>query len=265
MLNLTQARRRNATLGEPIHMSLKGLADHGVTIRMGQVTMVAAPPGAGKSALVQALLHHGAGARKKNSTMYFSADSGPEVIYERAGALSTQIDMDTIRQLVRAGNTESIDAAIKAREGHITYDFTGSPSQEHVLAELSAYLELHGQYPEVLVMDNLKDLADDQDSDEFRALEDAVMFLKDLARETEAAVLTLHHVGGAFEDSTQPIPLSGLRGKVSKTPALVLTMHRPSTDEMRVSVVKNRNGKADASGMLWVPVEVRLSRMEFRG
>ena len=130
---------------------------------------------------------------------------------------------------------------------------------------LEAYLELHGEFPEVIVMDNLKDLADDQDADEFRALEDAVMFLKDLARDAGAAVLTLHHVGGAFEDSTQAIPLSGLRGKVSKTPALIFTMHRPSDDELRVSVVKNRSGKADASGRFWVPVGINLSRMEFRG
>ena len=246
-------------------MMLEGLLNEGVEIRKGQVTMFAAPPGAGKSALVHALLHHGAGRQKKNTTLYFSADSGSEVMYERAGALSARLDMTTIRQMIEAGNTGQVDAAITARESHITWDFTSSPSQEHVLMALEAYLELHGEFPEVIVMDNLKDLADDQDADEFRALEDAVMFLKDLARDTGAAVLTLHHVGGAFEDSTQAIPLSGLRGKVSKTPALIFTMHRPSDDELRVSVVKNRSGKADASGRFWVPVGINLSRMEFRG
>lgn len=245
-------------------MMLEGLLNEGVEIRKGQVTLVAGPPGSGKTLLLHAILHHGAGAKKKNTAMYFSADSGPEVIYERAGALSTRMDMGTIRQLVEAGNTGQVDAAIAARESHITYDFTGSPSQEHVLMELEAYLELHGEFPEVIVMDNLKDLSDEQDADEFRALEDAVMFLKDLARETGAAVITLHHVGGVYEDSTQPIPLSGVRGKVSKTPALILTIHRPSDVEMRVSVVKNRNGKADASGRWWVPLGVNAARVEFK-
>ena len=199
--------------------------------------------------------------------MYFSADSGPEVMYERAAALSTGLDSSTIREMTEAGNVAHIDAEMSVKHNHIRYDFTGSPSEDHILAQLDAYVELVGEYPEVIVMDNLKDLADDEQEGEWRALEDAMMFLKDLARDARAAVIALHHVGGEFENGDMPIPLNGLRGKVGKTPAMVLTGYRPggSDTEMRVSVVKNRNGKVNPLGTFWVPLEVNLGKMQFKG
>lgn len=267
MQNLLQARQRNTALGEPIPLPFQGLVDHDIHVRKGQLTLMAAGPGAGKSALFQAALHHGGGRDNRSNVMYISADSGPEVMYERAACLATGLDSSTVRSMVEDGNVAHIDAEIAAKHGHIYYDFTASPSHEHVIEELEAYHELHGQYPDVIVMDNLKDLSDDMDSDEWRALEDAVMFLKDLAREAGAAVITLHHVGGEHENGDSPIPLNGLRGKVAKTPAMVFTAYRPggSSEELRLSIVKNRNGRAQSLGQFWVPLKVDLSRMAFTG
>lgn len=262
--NLVQARSQSQSLGEPLHLPIQGLRERNIDIRKGQVTMIAAAPGAGKSMLTQALLHAGRDGQK-NTVLYFSADSGPEVMHERAGALSTNLDQNTIREMVENGNTETVDAAIKAKHSHITYSFRGSPSQEYIIDELTAYVELHGRFPEVVVMDNLKDLADEEDADEFRALEDAIIFLKDLARDSGAAVIGLHHVAGYLEDGNQPIPLSGIRGKVSKTPALILTLYKPSEAELRISVVKNRNGEVDSSGGFWIPLNVDAARMRFQG
>lgn len=263
MQSILQARSQNSNLGEPIPLPLSGLIEHGVQIRRGQLTMIAAGPGSGKSAFIQALLHHGGGRNARSSVLYFSADSGPEVMHERAAALSTRLDMDTIREMALAGNVSHVEAEIAAKHSHIQYDFTSSPTQEHVLRELEAYLELHGDFPDVIVMDNLKDLADDQDADEFRALGDASVFLKDLARVTGSATVALHHVGGPFENGDEPIPLGGLRGKISKDAALIITLHRPDSSSMRVSVVKNRGGRTDPTGRFWVPLNVDLSRMSF--
>lgn len=226
--------------------------------------MVAAGPGSGKSMLVQAIVHNG-NEGKKNSVLYFSADSDASVMHERAGALSTDLDQQTIRDMAKKGNTARVDAAIAVKHSHITYSFRGSPSQEYVIDELTAYVELHGSFPEVIVSDNLKDFADSEDADEFRALEDAVMFLSAIARYTGAAVIMLHHVAGHVEDGLSPISLSQIRGKVSKTPSLILTLYRPSTDVMRVSIVKNRTGKTDASGNFWVALDVSADKMQFRG
>lgn len=265
MQSLNQARRKSGNAGAPIPMPIGRLKENGVHIRRGQVTMIAAAPGGGKTALTHALLHHGDGHGNVSKVLYWSADSGPETIWERAASLSTRLDSDAVRRRVAEGRTAELDAAIAVRGGHIQFDFTGYLSQEHMERELSAYLELHGEYPEVLVVDNHKNAVDPQDPDEVRAGEDAIVYLNTLSRDTGAAVIVLSHVTGFHEDGALPIPLSGIRNKLSKTPSLILTLHRPHDGEVRVSVVKSRGTKADASGKFWVSLKVDLSRMLFEG
>lgn len=264
MQSLVQARGQSTSLGEPIRSPIQGLHDNGVLIRKGQLCMVAAGPGSGKSMLVQAIVHNGDG-KEKNTALYLSADSDASVMHERAGALSTDLDQDTIREMVAEGNTAMIDAAIKAKHSHVTYSFRSSPSEDYIIDELTAYVELHGRFPEVLVVDNLKDMADDDDADEFRALDDATTFLNSLAKSAGLAVIALHHVVGHMEDNQAPIPLSGVRGKINKTATVILTLYRPSSETMRISVVKNRGGMSDSSGNFWVPLEVDAGKMRFRG
>ena len=74
----------------------------------------------------------------------------------------------------------------------------------------------------------------------------------------------MHHVVGSAEDGISPIPLSGLRGKVSKTPAVVWTLYR-TPSHLNISPVKNRNGKADASGAWSLPILADLGRMQYAG
>jgi hypothetical protein len=101
---------------------------------------------------------------------------------------------------------------------------------------------------------------------EFQMLEEACVIMKGLARDTNAAVIALHHVSGALEDGLTAIPLSGLRGKIPKTPATVLTLHRgEGGKQLRVSPVKVRSGVADASGNWSLPIAIDLNRMSFTG
>lgn len=265
MQDLVQARGNSGNLGEPIHMPVKGLKKHDIHIRKGQLTMVAAAPGLGKTAIIQAILHHGDGPKAKNSVLYFSADSGPEVMYERAGALSMRLDTQSVREMVESGNTAQVDAAIKARHGHISYVFTSNPSQAQIMAELEAYVDLHGRFPDVVVQDNVKDLVPTDDPDEFRALEDAAVFLKNLARDAGIAVIGLHHVGGAYENGMTPVGQDGIRGKIAKTPALIFTFYKDVEGTYRWCTVKNRSGKADAAANFWIPLAVDLARMEVTG
>lgn len=245
-------------------MPVEGMNRQEVFIRRGQLTLVAAGPGGGKTALVHTILHHGDGKGGVNNVLFFSFDSGPDVLWKRSAALSTGYSQSDIDQMQARGEAASLEAAIKQHESHMQWDFAGNPDEAHVLNELDAYAERYGAYPEVIVVDNLKDLQMAGVEDEFRALEEGSVWLKDLARDTGAAVIALHHVGGAFEDGGQPIPMSGVRGKVSKTPAVILTIHR-NGEYMNVSPVKNRNGKADASGRWFIPIKADLGRMQFLG
>lgn len=181
-------------------------------------------------------------------------------MFQRAAAIATGYELSEVERLLNEGGLESLEAKVKTSARHIRWSFQSALDMDRVEDELEAYALIMGEWPEVIVFDNLMNI-DAGFDDEFRNLGEASFFLLALARKTGAAVIALHHVGGEHETGGKPIPLGGLRGKVSKLPALILTLHRNSDTEMRVSVVKNRSGKADPSGAYGVHLRADLARM----
>lgn len=270
MLTLNQGRRKNAAAGEPLHCPIGVMNESKTYFRKGQLTLVAAGPGSGKSAIVQYILQKGNGAkvddpaRLVNRTFYFSADSDQTTMWKRSAAIATGQTQDAIDEALFANRIEFYEKAVTRSASHMRFDFNSSPSDSYILDSIDAYASTWGTYPEAIVLDNLKNIAIEGSEGEFQALEDACGFLHDLARDTNAAIIALHHVTGEMEDGRRPIPLSGLRGKVSKTPEVVTTLHRRENN-MFMSPVKNRNGVADASGQWLLPMQVDLGRMIFTG
>lgn len=270
MQTLNQARRKNAAAGEPLHNPLGVMNESKTFIRKGQLTLISAGPGSGKSALIQHILQMGNGlpygdpARQTNRVFYFSADSDQTTMWKRSAAIATGYTQDVLDYMIQNDNIATPELAVSEHASHMRWDYTSSPTDEYVLLSIEAYASVFASYPEVIVVDNIKNLSIDGAEGEFQALEEACVFLHDLAKDTNAAVVGLHHVTGEFEDGRKPIPMSGIRGKVTKTPEVVLTIHRRD-NEMFISPVKNRNGVADASGEWFLPVQVDLSRMAFSG
>lgn len=270
MLTLNQGRRLNAAAGEPLHNPLGVMNVSKTFFRKGQLSLVAAGPGSGKSAIVQFILQVGNGLppgapdRAVNRVLYFSADSDSTTMWKRSAAIATNMTQDAIDELLFKDEIEALEAAVTRSAGHMRFDYESSPGDSYILDVIDAYCSIYAQFPEVIVFDNLKNVVIDGAEGEFQALEEACGFMHDLARDTNAAVIALHHVTGENEDGNHPIPMSGIRGKVSKTPEVILTLHRRDTD-MFISPVKNRNGVADASGKWMLPVHVDLSRMAFSG
>lgn len=264
MLSIAQAQRKAADAGTPIHMPLKSFTVNGVHIRRGQLTMVAAAPGCGKSAFAQSVVQRGY-MGQKNTTLYISADSGADVLFKRAIAIETGWEMEYIDEIYgKARHGELVEIAENALS-HVRLVFDSSPDEQEFLDQLAAYVTVYGDFPEVIVVDNLKDLYVDgggaDGGGEFAALENALVFLHNVARQTNAAVITLHHVIGEF-DNGGAVPQGGIRGKVTKTPEMVLTLHRAG-NQMGVSPVKNRNGRADSSGQWILNLRANMATMQF--
>lgn len=268
MQRITQARAKNKAAGEPILMPFKNMKSGGTFIRKGQLTLIAAAPGGAKSAVTQSILQRGDDRGNKNSVFYFCADSSPWDLFTRAAAIETGRTIDDIEREAETDGTERLNKVVDSATRHMMTDFRSDPDDLYITGQLEAYAELYGRYPEVIVMDNLKNLELGNGEDEFRALEDASVFLHDIAKDTNAAVIALHHVRGDLEDGYSQLPLSGIRGKVSKTPSLILTLWRREMQNgllINASVVKARGGKGDPSGNMYYPLMADLSRMSFIG
>lgn len=234
-------------------------------IRRGQLTLIAAGPGTGKSAFIQSWLQRGDDKGNKNRVLYFSADSDSTTMHKRAAAVATGYTQDDIEQILTTGDPAGIESAVTSSASHMWWSFETAPDPDYIELELHAYLEVMGDFPEALVYDNLKNIYLGTDGGEFEALEQTCEYLHNLARDTGAAVIALHHVAGeTYENGLTPIPLTGVRGRVTKTPEVVLTLHR--TDQhLNISPVKNRNGKAQPSGKWFLQVSSDLSRMAYSG
>ena len=214
------------------------------------------------SALAQNIVTRGDGNGTVARTFYFSADSDAQTMFTRSAAMSTGYEMSEVERLMREGGMEMLDARVRQATAHINYSFKSTLDVDYMMDELTAYAHVYGEWPEVIVADNLSNIEVGVD-DEWRGLGEASFFLMDLARDTGAAVIALHHVSGEHEAGGRPIPLSGLRGKVSKLPALILTLHR--AQGLKVSVTKNRSGRADPGGNFGVELTADLARMSFEG
>ncbi|HAP89271.1 MAG TPA: hypothetical protein DCR15_05675, partial [Arthrobacter bacterium] len=260
---LNQARRKNAAAGTPIECPINGLNVNEVFMRRGQLTLVAAASGVGKSALVQAILQRGNDHGARNSSLYFSADTDETTMWIRAGCIATGYDSSGIEQMIRSDNVAGLEAEVAAATKHMAFVYNTAPSDEDVLREVEAYSVKYGVYPEVIVIDNLMNLYAGE-GEEFAALQGNCDFLHTLARQTKAAVIALHHVMGDYSNGDKPVTRAGLRGKIDKTPEVILSLHRINT-QLYICPIKNRNGRADPRAEWQMPVLVDLARMNFSG
>jgi KaiC/GvpD/RAD55 family RecA-like ATPase len=225
----------------------KQLDDIGAKIRRGQVTLIGAAPGGGKSALATTLALY-----SQAPTVYFSADSDKATFGSRIMASALEIHLSEAEELLLTKNEEAL-AKLDRLTDHMWVNFDPSPSPKDIDEEIDCFTYIYGDYPHLVVVDNLMDVSL-YGSDERMGHDAIIDFCRQLARRTGAAVLILCHVTGPYTDGTEVIPRSGLMNKIDKRPRLILTLHRYDINGLGVSVVKNSNGPAEADGSMMVVI-----------
>ncbi|MER7445010.1 AAA family ATPase [Micromonospora avicenniae] len=255
MLTLTRAKLSRGSAGEPLPTVFQSLAAEGIHFRRGQLTLVAAAPGVGKSVLaLTKSLHTG------SPGYYASADTDAFTMYLRAGAMFTGWRTSDIENAVMHGNTAQVDALLE-KKSDVRMDFSGRIEQLALEDDLKAYAMTYGEWPHFIVIDNISNM--ESEGEGYQALEYSCDYLHELGRKTGAAIIALHHVTGEYDDGIKPVPLSGLRGKISKVPEMILTLHRNAeSNRLYVCPVKNRTGKNAAAANWWVTLDYDPGRMK---
>lgn len=214
------------------------------------MSLLVAAPGGGKSIL--ALLY----AIETNvPSLFFSADTDLVTMATRAGSAVLGWPQETVE---KALDSPEVTGALKSID-HIKWCDQSQPTIQDIYLEVKAYLEVMGECPKLIVVDNLVDVQADGSVEGWSATRWNVDQLKKLARESQAHVLTLAHATGKYEDGTEPIPLSGLEYKPGKNVEMVLTMYW-SEGELRICPVKNRGGESSASATKHISLYADLSR-----
>lgn len=254
MQSLTRAIAQSAVAGEPLPGVFPSLEEAGFRLRRAQVAVIAGAPNAGKSLLAFAWV-----AGMNLPSLIFSADTDQFTTALRAAAMSTGFSMRLLEHRVEKEGRQVIEEMTHGLE-NLQFVFEPSPTLEDIDQEVKAFTEVWGAPPEVILVDNLLNVISDDGADEFRGFRVVMAELHDLARRTGACVIVLHHLTGEYDGTTSPPPRKALMGKISQLPELILTLWNLG-DRMGIACVKNRTGKADASGNLNVVLGLDAERM----
>lgn len=235
----TQAARQRDNAGARLPQPWRDADANKVHFRRGQLAMLVAAPGVGKSVLATAYVVQ-SGVR----CLYLSMDTDAFTTSVRLVAAELKCTLEE----AEAGVIAQADWAMAAlsRIPNARYAFTSSPDEREIAERMIAYREAEGDYPELVVVDNLANVA--FEDEEFSGLRRLMRDLQSTAVATGSAILTLHHATGEYEDGQKPIPQSGAAGKLSKFPAMILTAYTPNPGNIGINVVKNRFGPADPAG-----------------
>lgn len=260
MQTIVRAGRNVGKAGEPLPSPFTDLEDQGVHFRRGQITLVAAAPGKGKSVLAMRLATHA--VQEGLTALYVSADTDAVTMRNRVAASLTTHPVATVEEAYHNDAGEFYDDALQ-EVNDLRWSFLPQPSTVDVEQHLLAYAAVYGSWPDVVVVDNLSNLYVGE-SEGTSGLERAMDYLHSMARYTGSAVVVLHHLTGDYDDGNQPAPLSALRGKVSKIPETILTLFSAGEGVMGVCPVKNRTGKADATAQWQIWLTFYPERMTLR-
>ena len=240
MRTLTRSVGRADIGGEPLPSVFKALDNNKIIFRRAEVSMLAGTPGVGKSTLALALA-----LKMRVPTLYISADTNAHTMAMRLASMISGKNQTDVEYLLQ--NDIGWTKATLAKGSHIVWSFESSPSLQDIDEEVQAFEELWGCPPVAIFVDNLMDIATDG-GEEFASMRAIMKELKFLARDTNAAIIVLHHTSEAVQGNPCQ-PRSALQGKVAQLPALICTLGVVGTS-MSLAPVKNRYGRADANANL---------------
>jgi len=238
MRRLSRAIKTASQGGATLPTVWRSLAEQQIAFRRGEVSMVAGPPGSGKSTFALSLAVHA-----QVPTLYISADTHSHTMSLRLLAMITGRPQQEVEPLMEA-DREWAAQMLKPAD-HIMWEFDSAPTLKDVEDAVLASRERLGQDVELIVLDNAVDVTLDG-QDEWGGLRTLMRELKWWARETGAAVVVCHHTSQGVPGNPCP-PSSSLHGKIAQTPSLILTVYNQIAS-MGVCAVKNRYGPADATG-----------------
>lgn len=255
MWTLNQSAGVRGSAGQPIPVPWKAFEELGITPRRGQLVLIAAGPGIGKSAMTLTMV-----LEALVPSLMYSADSDAFTQLSRSIANLADIKVSHAAEMILEDRiTDEIKEEL--RKVPLIIDYDSSPTPHDIEEILLAYYEMCNEFPALIVVDNITNVVTDasDSGDPFSGLEALMDYLHSMARQTGACVIGLHHVTGEYNNGDKPIPLNGVKGQITRVPEMVLTLHKKLLENGRwilcASPVKNRGGKADPTGQTYAELE----------
>lgn len=250
MMSVAQAAARRGAAGVPLPTVYQSLAQAGVNICKGQLTLIAGPASAGKSMLGMNLLY---GMGTSVPALAFLLDIDQLSAAARFGAIMAGHPFSQVKD-----NIESYLPELSHRCGHIQTQFYAR-ELEDITVQMDAFSQRYGLPPDVMFLDNLGNMSSSFDG-EWAVLKAMTLELDEMARSEQTAVIATAHMTDV--ETTEPLPRSKILGKVSQYARLILSVaFNPATAEYKIAVVKNSSGPSDPKAERPITLWANPSRM----
>jgi replicative DNA helicase len=255
-----------------IMMGLKDVDDCLNGLRPGQLLVLAARPGMGKTSLALNVIYHVA-CQQNKAVLFFSLEMTREELVERMLSFASNVDANKLRTgyLTPEDFQELYYAADACREAPLFIDDRSVCSPYDVLAQArrliaALHLENRGIELGLIVVDYIQ-IMKSGGFQESRSLEVAAITggLKAIAKELKVPVLSLSQLnreGAKRPNESKKPQLSDLRdsGAIEADADVVMFIHReqgPETDsrapcEAEIIVAKQRSGPTKAIKVTWL-------------
>lgn len=239
----------------------------GCRFHYGQEIMIAGRSGSQKSGLALYMV-----SKWNLPTLYFSAD------------MSASTAASRVASIVTGKNSREIDALMETHEGadfllsalernNITFCH-GNPITWHIVEDqVNNFVTCFNEYPRVVVFDNLMDFSGSES--DYQAQMAVMNDITSFTRQIGCVSIVLHHAtdksSAAVSDPSRPPARSEIKNGVAEKPELVLTVglkppaYEGMRGEMRVAVVKQREGTCDPSAQRFAVLSCDPSRTWFGG
>lgn len=250
-LLLQSARRKED--GEALPTVFKTLADKGYHFYRGSVYVTAAAPNVGKSPFA---LHHMLWM-PDTPCLYICADTPRHITVVRTVQMQ-----ENVTQEVAEAKLEDGDVPNLADVSHIGAFYRSGITAKEVALMIGAFAEIRGEFPHYVVIDNLINIAYEGDS-EVVAQRQIMAELDTIAKDANICIHILTHVSGTYKNGITPIPQDGVMNKISELQHGTLALTRGNQEnELLVSILKNRTGTADPSGLTRFGLHANFALME---
>lgn len=225
----------------------------------GTLVMVAGMPAAYKSMFTLHLVHS-----LNLPTLYVSADSDAATQIGRLTAMITGHSTSSARHHIATDPDYAERVTKELESSNVQFSFDSNPEYWDIEDEINAWVELYDMYPEVIVIDNLRNVYSGQDNEHggYKAIQQKLV---DLSRDTGACIITMHHMKeGNGRKSTDPAPRNAIDGMISQLGDMILSVAREE-DQFRMVAVKNRHNvdHPEADQKYWTTLKVEGSTARF--
>jgi len=242
-------------------------------MRRGDLVIIAARPGVGKSALAAAIALNV--ARAGGRVVFFSLEMSASSVVQRIIAAVGDLDLHRIATQPRADDVAAVAAAVQqVRPLPLVIDDTPTLTVADLRARALA-LAAQGDL-RLVVVDYLQLLAAPDAAAERNRVQEVTAIsraLTHLARDLAVPVLALSQLSRESERRQDQVPrLSDLRdsGAIEQDAGLVMLLHRPPPDDssprsasapfvpVDVIIAKHRHGPAGTVSLLFAPHSLRF-------